>query len=206
MVRRFKLGTLAAILGLVLVAGMVPLQLNAQSMPMAMAKLPLNPPTWYHGDTWAWTGPMGDVMAMTVQSAATDGSYTIAGMGAGVRPNMEWGALFKREQVGNFLFLDWPLTANKRWSDQGTRADFVWRVGPVQMVTVPAGTFSAVELLCSVLTKASGNPPVQQQIGTGFAWYSPAAKTIVKITFGPENAWPAGMRSKSLTLTKYTVH
>jgi len=27
-------------------------------------------------------------------------------MGAGVRPNMEWGALFQRQQVGNFLFLN----------------------------------------------------------------------------------------------------
>jgi len=49
-----------------LVVGMLPLQLNAQSMPMTMAKLPLNPPTWYHGDTWAWTGPAGGVVAMTV--------------------------------------------------------------------------------------------------------------------------------------------
>ncbi len=201
-----RMSKVAVLVAVALVVGMLPLQLNAQSMPTTMATLPANPPTWYHGDTWTWTGPQGGMMAMMVESAATDGSYTISGMGAGVRPNMEWGALFQKQQVGNFLFLDWPLTANKKWTDQGTRFDYVWRVGPVQSVTVPAGTFSAVELLCSVLTKPAGNPPVQQQAGTGFAWYAPSAKTIVKLQFGPEASWPAGVRNKSVVLTKYTIH
>jgi len=69
-----------------------------------------------------------------------------------------------------------------------------------------AGTFSAVELLCSVLTLPAGNPPVQHQVGTGFAWYAPSAKTIVKIQFGPEAAWPATVRNKALVLTKYQLH
>jgi len=204
-----KIGRFLMVAGLVLLVGILPLvamgplSLNAQSK----VSFPLSPPQWYPGDTWAWTGPRGNVVAMTVTSAATDGSYTIAGMGAGVRPNMEWGALFQREQVGNFLFLSWPLTYNKRWTDVGRRFRFVWRVGPVQTVTLPDGTsFSAVELLCSVLTPPAGNPPVQKFVGTGFAWYAPAAKTIVKIRFGPEAVWPDGVRNKALTLTKYRIH
>jgi hypothetical protein len=85
---------------------------------------------------------------MEVESAATDGSYTIAGMGAGVRPNMEWAFLFQKEQVGNFLFLDWPLTYNKRWQDMGAKYAFAWRVGPIGPVTLPDGMkFTAVHLL-----------------------------------------------------------
>ena len=197
-----RMSKVAVLVAVAMVVGILPLQLNAQPK----VSFPLNPPTWYAGDTWTWTGPMGNMIAMTVQSAATDGSYTILGMGAGARSNMDWGFLFTREQVGNFLFLDWPLTYNKQWRDQGSKYTFVWRVGPVQSVKVSAGTFTAVELLCSVLTPAAGNPPVQQQAGTGFAWYAPAAKAIVKIHFGPEAAWPTGVRNKALTLTKYTLH
>jgi len=151
---------------------------------------------------------MGNTVVMEVASAATNGTYQLVGGAAAFAPNGEWGTVLlgQREQVGNFLFIDWPLTANKKWQDVGSKYVFVWRVGPVQSVTVPAGTFSAVELLCSVLTPPAGNPPVQQQVGTGFAWYAPSAKAIVKIQFGPEAAWPAGVRNKALTLTKYTLH
>ena len=200
--RKLPVVTLAALLALAMLVGTAPLQLNAAPK----VSFPLNPPTWHHGDTWAWATPSGGAVAMTVESAATDGSYTISGMGAGVRANMEWGAVFKREQVGNFLFIAWPLTFNKRWQDKGSSYTYVWRVGPVQSVTVPAGSFSAVQLLCSILTLPKGNPPVSQQVGTGFAWYAPAAKTIVKIQFGPEAAWPDNVRNKAITLQKYQLH
>jgi len=201
--RRFQVVKIALLVGLVALLGIPALPLNAASM----VALPLTPPTWYHGDRWEWTGPMGNSVAMEVESAATDGTYKLVGMGAGVTPNMEWGFLVQKEQVGNFLFLDWPLTANKRWTDNGRRYQFVWRVGPIGPVTLPNGMkFTAVQLLCSVLTPPAGNPPVQKQVGTGFAWYAPAAKTIVKLQFGPETAWPAGVRNKAVTLTKYEIH
>jgi len=193
----------AILLGLVAVLGAAPFAYGA----MSAAAYPLNPPTWYHGDHWEWTGPMGNTITVEVASAATNGTYQLVG-GAAFAANGEWGALLlgSREQVGNFLFLDWPLSYNKKWQDVGSKYVFAWRAGPVQSVTVPAGTFSSVELLCSVLTPPAGNPPVQHQMGTAFAWYAPSAKTIVKIQFGPETAWPATVRNKSLTLTKYTLH
>jgi hypothetical protein len=145
---------------------------------------------------------------MEVASAATNGTYQLTGGGVPFAPNAEWGSVLfgQREQVGNFLFINWPLTPNKRWQDVGSKYVFVWRVGPVQSVTVSAGRFSAVELLCAVLTPPVGNPPVQRYVGAGYAWYAPSAKTIVKIQFGPSAAWPPEVRSKALILTKYSLH
>ena len=44
----------------------------------------------------------------------------------------------QREQVGNFLFLSWPLTYNKRWEVAGAKYRFVWRVGPIGTVPLPS--------------------------------------------------------------------
>jgi hypothetical protein len=152
---------------------------------------------------------MGNIVVMEVASAATNGTYQLVGGAAAFAPNGEWGTVLlgQREQVGNFLFLDWPLTYNKRWQDVGARYRFVWRVGPIGTVTLPSGMkFTAAQLLCSVLTPPAGNPPVQKQVGTASAWYAPAAKTIVKIQFGPEAAWPERVRNKAVTLVKYEIH
>lgn len=205
MFRTLQLHRMAAVVGLVVLVGLVALPLNAQFK----VAFPLKAPTWYHGDHWEWKGPRGNIVVVEVESASTDGTYHLVGAAGVFAPNGEWGTILlgEREQVGNFLFIDWPLTYNKRWEDVGAHYRFVWRVGPIGTVTLPNKMkFQAVHLLCSVLTPPAGNPPVQKQVGTASAWYAPAAKTIVQIQFGPEAAWPDGVRNKSLNLVKYQVH
>jgi hypothetical protein len=172
-------------------------------------------PKWTVGDMWTYSTQLPSQpskITTTIVIGVKDPDYSIRMIQPDGRYEVSStkgvaGFFAGLPTFGNVGSLAWPLSVGQHWSESflerstnpptPIKADLT--VDAYELITVPAGTFSAFRLVARACPEVSQGGCASIRI-----WLSPQVKNVTKLEFGPE-LWQAEVRGLTANLVAYAV-